>query len=211
MQIVVMEGTPVINRCTMMHPLKVALANGRIVMSTHMCDIHIQGLPTVLTGHIIPDLSIVSWFGICVLTDAGCTVMFDKEHCTMRYNGTIVLSGKKDPSTDLWILPLGLNQGKTSHHIDNVIPLAASVYDNAHANMTTQIAFFMHTVHNKKANSIHFAHQSLCSPKISTLLRVIKHGYLKGHPKITTNGVTKYLNPNPVTAKGHMKRPRQDI
>jgi hypothetical protein len=64
-----------------MHPLKVVLANGRIVLSTHMCDIKIKGLPTVLTGHIIPDLLIASLFGICVLTNAGCIVTFDKNRC----------------------------------------------------------------------------------------------------------------------------------
>jgi hypothetical protein len=121
-----------------------------------------------------------------------------------------MLSGKKDPSTDLWTLPLGSNQGKTSHHVNNKILPAAPVYANAHANMTAQIAFFMHTIRNK-ANSICFAHQSLCSPKISTLLKTIKRGYLKGCPNLTANEVTKCLNPSPATAKGHMKRPRQGI
>ncbi len=31
------------------------------------------------------------------------------------------------------------------------------------------------------------------------------------HPNLTANGVMKYLNPSPATAKGHMKRPRQGI
>ena len=80
-QIFVMDSTTVVNKHKTMHPLKVALANGRIVLSTHMCDIKIKGLPTVLTGHIIPDLLIASLFGIRVLTDAGCTVTFDKNRC----------------------------------------------------------------------------------------------------------------------------------
>jgi hypothetical protein len=41
MQIFVMEGTPIINKRKTMQPLKVALADGRQVMSTHMCDIYI--------------------------------------------------------------------------------------------------------------------------------------------------------------------------
>ncbi len=71
-QIFVMDGTPAVNKQKTTHPLKVALADGQIVLSTHMCDIEIDGLPTVLTGHIIPDLSIVSLFGIRVHTEAGC-------------------------------------------------------------------------------------------------------------------------------------------
>jgi hypothetical protein len=65
----------------MTQPLKVSLADGWQVMSTHMCDIHIKGLPVVLTGHIIPDLSITSLFGIRVLTKAGCKVTFTRNKC----------------------------------------------------------------------------------------------------------------------------------
>jgi hypothetical protein len=57
-QIFVMEGTPVLNKQKTMCPLKVALANGRWVLSAHMCDIVIPGLPATLVGHIIPELSL---------------------------------------------------------------------------------------------------------------------------------------------------------
>jgi hypothetical protein len=69
-QIFVMDGTPVINKRRMMCPLKVSLANGRKVTSTHMFDIIISGLPVTLMGHIIPELSVAFLFGICVLTAA---------------------------------------------------------------------------------------------------------------------------------------------
>jgi hypothetical protein len=62
-----MDGTLVNNRRPTTRPLKVALADGRIVTSTHMCDILIEGLPTILMGHIIPDLLIASLFGIRVI------------------------------------------------------------------------------------------------------------------------------------------------
>ncbi len=145
MQIFVMEGTPVINKHKMTQPLKVVFANGRQVMSTHMCDVCIEGLPTILMGHITPNLSIVSLLGIRALTDAGCNITFDRERCTVRYNGKTILSGGKDPAMDLWTLPLGSN-GMTSHHVQNAILLAAPEFTNAHANLFMQIAFFTHTV-----------------------------------------------------------------
>jgi hypothetical protein len=98
----------------------------------------------------------------------------------------------------------------TSHQVQNAILLAAPVSTNAHANLSTQLAFFTHTVQTK-GNSIHFAHQSHCSPKISTLLKAIWQGYLKGCPNLTVKGVLKYLNPSPATAKRHMKCPCQGI
>ena len=68
-QIFVMDGIPVQSRRKTTCPLKVALADGWRVMSTHMCDIIIPGLPTTLVGHIVPELSIASLFGIRVLTE----------------------------------------------------------------------------------------------------------------------------------------------
>jgi hypothetical protein len=209
-QIFVMDRTPVVNKRPTTHPLKVALADGRIVLSTHMCDIKIDGLPMVLTGHIIPDLSIASLFGIRVLTESGCTVTFDKTNCIVRYNGAIILRGAKDPATDLWTLPLGSPKSTTSHHVTDMIPLAAPEFADAHANIVTKSACFTHTVRTK-ANSIRFAHQSFCSSKISTLLKALRRGYLRGCPNLMAHGVTKYLNPSPATAKGHTKRPRQGI
>jgi hypothetical protein len=77
-QIFIMKGTPVINKRITHFPLKVSLADGREVLSTHECDVNIVGLPTVLTGHIILELSIASLFGIRVLMEAGCKVRFNK-------------------------------------------------------------------------------------------------------------------------------------
>ena len=78
-QIFVVDGIPIHNRQKMTCLLKVALADERRVMSTHMCDIIIPSLPTTLVGHIVPELSITSLFGIRVLTEVGCTVTFDIE------------------------------------------------------------------------------------------------------------------------------------
>jgi hypothetical protein len=96
-----MDGTPVINKQVTTGLLKVSLANGHQVMSTHMCDIHIDSLPFVLMGHIIPNLSIASLFGICVLTEAGCEVTFTNKECIVRYNSKITLRSKKDAAIDL--------------------------------------------------------------------------------------------------------------
>ncbi len=39
-------------------PLKINLPDGSIVQSTHICDPEIPGLPHVLEGHIVPDLTV---------------------------------------------------------------------------------------------------------------------------------------------------------
>jgi len=215
-QIFIMEGTPVKNKRPTDRPLKVALADGRRVMSTHICDVDIPGLPVVLTGHIIPELSIASLFGIRVLTDVGCTVIFDIDKCVVTFNGNEILRGYKDATTDLWTLPLGGDQRTPTQH-DFVMPLVACpkiatarTWSPPAADGPTHIATFAHTVRTK-ANSIKYAHQSLCSPRLLTLLKAIRRGFLKGCPNLTSTGVTKYLNPSPASSKGHMKRPHQGI
>jgi hypothetical protein len=120
-------------------------------MSTNMCDIHINGLPIVLTGNIILDLSIVSLFGIQVLTDVRCEVTFTKHEYLIKYNGATILRSKKDATTDLWTLPLG-TPGMTSQHVTNILSSAAPVFADAHAHSATQIVFFTHTV--RTSNSI---------------------------------------------------------
>ena len=72
---------------------------------------------------------------------------------------------------------------------------------------TVAIAAFTQLVQTH-SNAIKFAHQSLGRPKISSLLKAIQKGFLNRCPNITVNLITKYFNPSPGTAKGHMKRPR---
>jgi hypothetical protein len=51
----------------------------------------------------------------------------------------------------------------------------------------------------------------MCNPKISSLSKALQKGFLNGCPKLSEELVTKYLNPSPAMAKGHMKRPKKGI
>ncbi len=99
--IFVMEGVDVKNKRPATKPLTINLPDGRQVRSTYICDINIPGLPTTLTGHIVPNLAIASLFGIRVLCKAGCKVVFDDDKCDVYFKDKLILQGYKDPSTDL--------------------------------------------------------------------------------------------------------------
>jgi hypothetical protein len=88
------------------HPPTINLPDGSKVKSTHKCDITIPGLPTVLVGHVVPKLSIASLIGIRVLCNTECEVVFTKTSCDVIHDGKVILHGNKDPSTDLWTLPI---------------------------------------------------------------------------------------------------------
>ncbi len=42
-------------------------------------------------------------------------------------------------------------------------------------------------------------------------MKAVRKGFLKECPNINEKLILKYLNPNPATAKGHMKRPHHGI
>ena len=195
--IFIMEGTPVENKRIATKPLTINLPDGTKIKLLHCCDITIPGLPVILTGHIVPSLLIASLIGVRVLCDAGCTVTCCKDHCDIICNDKTVLKGCKDPTTNLWTIPI--NSKHATHKIDPALP--DTVQHTTHS---------AHSI-STRANKVKFAHQSLCNPKISTLLKAMRKGFLKGCPNISEKLILKYLNPSPATAKGQMKLSRQGI
>ncbi len=68
--IFVMEGKPMENIKPTISPITINLPDGKRVRSTHMCNITIPDLPTVLMGHIVPGIKMALLFGIRVLCKA---------------------------------------------------------------------------------------------------------------------------------------------
>jgi hypothetical protein len=209
--IFIMEGTKVINKHCTSKPLSINMPDGRKMKSTHICDITIPGLPYVLTGHVVPHLTMASLMGIRPLCNTGCTVTFDHDKCDVSYNENVILRGYKDESTDLWTLLINkMSMTRTA------LPQSAPGVDCALHTLQPAIhpginlANFTHSV-KTRANGVKFAHQSLCNPKNLTLLKAVRKGFLKGCPNLSEMLILKYLNPSPATAKGHMKQPCQGI
>ncbi len=218
--IFIMEGTPFKNLLPAIRPLTINLPDGTKVKSTHTCNITIPGLPKVLVGHVVPKLTIPPLIGIRVLCDSGCKVLFTKTKCNVWYNRNVISIGKKDPSTDLWTLPINTDIEKVMKSIDEptsapsqtVCPppkMRTTLPLDAHDGVA-HVASFTHSV-KTRANGVKFAHQSLCNPKISTLLKAVQWGFLDRCPNLSEKLINKYLNASPATAKGHMKRPRHGI
>jgi len=157
----------------------------------------------ILTRNIVPGLSVASLMGIRVLCKAGCKVIFTDTKCEVKYKNKVILNGIKDPTTDLWTLPItpmAINE-MGSHELGK----DPCDQKNPHPG---NWAAFTHSIRTR-ANAVKFSHQSLCSPTISSLMKASKKGFLKGCSDLSEDLVTKYLNPSPVTAKGHMKRPKK--
>ncbi len=156
-------------------------------------------------------------------------MVFTDTACYVKYNGKFILSGTKDPSTVLWVLPLtpkAINDSQrqlwTSQRdgdVQNITNLQnitnmPNITDVQNNTPTLQelasVAMFTHSVRTR-ANTVKFGHQAMCNPKIFSLLKALQKGFLKGCPNLSEDLVTIYLNPSPATAKGHMKRPKKGI
>ncbi len=115
MSIFIMDGVDVNNKQLSKKPLTINLPDGNTVQSTHRCNIVIPGLPIILTGYIVLHLAIASLIGVRPLCKAGCKVIFDDMKCDVIYDGKVILRGNKDPSTELWTLPIPMGRmGTTS-------------------------------------------------------------------------------------------------
>ncbi len=101
-----MKGTPVENLRWADYQIIVTLPDRSKVVSTHVCDITIPGLPIILMGHIVLGITMAFLIGIRILCKVGCKVTFDDKKCEVVYKDNIILRGYKDPTTDLWTLPL---------------------------------------------------------------------------------------------------------
>ncbi len=80
--IFIMEGADLDNKRPATVPLMINSPDSKQVQSTHVCDIQILHLPTVLMGHIVPSLSIASLIGIRLLCKAGCKVILITRNAT---------------------------------------------------------------------------------------------------------------------------------
>jgi hypothetical protein len=118
-------------------------------------------------------------------------VTFDNEKCEVIYNEDVILRGFKDPSTDLWTLPIKTSKmwaDNTVLTIDQCEPRTGTKGDEVHPGV--DIATFSHSIRTR-GNGVKFAHQSLCNPKISTLLKAVRRGFLRGCPNMTEKLILK--------------------
>jgi hypothetical protein len=180
------KGAPCQNKRRATNPITVKLTDGCKIKSTHICEIVIPGLPKVLTGHIMPDMTTASLFGICILCKAGCKVLFDDNKCQVIYNSKVILTGYKDPVSGLWTLPiLPSKPPRTTPDAPHPLPLSPCISD-----IPQELTNFLYH-RTSTENNVKFMHQSLCNPPKSSPLEAIHQGFLRGAPHLKGKNVAK--------------------
>ena len=197
-------GAPVTNKAEAIDPLSINLPDGEKLTSTHTCDIDVPALPRgARRAHIVPGLAHSSLISLRVLCAEGCKVEMNEKYCYIKYNGKVIWVGIKEPSTDLWVLPLQAN-GKP--------PTTSKEYITQQDDNSNLV----HTANNvnqmtSRESVIKFLHQCLFSPPKRTLVTALANNQFPTWP-FDKEAVEKYLpDRSPATDKGSMKRQRQGL
>ena len=116
------------------NPLRVSIPNNDVVQLTHTCTLALPQLPAKSRfGHIIPGSAAYSLLSAVKLYHAGCDVTFTKLDCTVLMRGRVLMTGKKDTKTGLWMLPLFMGMSTIS-------PVAASTISQIASDIQMPIA-----------------------------------------------------------------------
>ena len=192
------------NKAEAIDPLSINLPDGEKLTSTHTCEVDVPALPRgARRAHIVPGLAHSSLISLRVLCAEGCEVEMDNNHCYIKYEGKVIWVGIKEPSTDLWILPLKANGRPPTSKEDYITQRD----DNSN---------FIHTANNvhqltSRESVVKFLHQCLFSPPKKTLLKALANNQFPTWP-FNKAAVEKYLpDRSPATDKGSMKRQRQGL
>ena len=149
-------------------------------MSTQICNLDIRWLPNAMTeAYIVPGLAHSSLISTLNFFNAGCKVMFDQNKCRVYYQGKRVITGGRDPMTELWRLPINssavYNARPTLSHVDLHIPTEPMFIGSQaihHANNVHIIPY--------KQHQLKYIHQSMFSPPIDTFINHISNNSLEG-------------------------------
>ena len=167
----------------------VLLPNGHTLQSIAAGHIRLPNMPNPFKVYIFRNNELrQSLFGLSRLCSQGCTINFTINTVTVTNNGAMVLRGQRLPTDSLWTVPL---------------PVPAIMSTDVTANAVISIP--------SDAAFIRFAHATLGSPSISTLLRALRAGYLQSFPRLTAQLVSNHPPHTIPTAKGHLDQHRQGI
>ena len=187
------------------------MIDGHIIKSTHIGNAPIPELPLEeIQSHILPGLKKYLLLSIRQLCDHGCNVKFTKTKCNIYYKNSIILSGPRDPTTELWIIDLPV----TNNNIRTPLQAATNegesrtpIYNNNTIQMHCNNAYTINT----KKELIRFLHAACFSPTKATWIKAINNNQFATWPGINAADVTKYLPPSMATTKGHMKMHRKNV
>jgi hypothetical protein len=196
----VCDDVPLDNKQPTTNPITVVVANNETIQSTHTGTLPIKGLPPeAATAHTFDNLQ-HNLIGVSPLTQAGCTVTFEKEQATIQCpNEDPIIC----PATNngLWTVPL-----RAATAITNTVTAVAMQATKIFHEHIYEPFMALATIGNSNhpADLVAFHHAALFSPTMATLETAITKQYLPPRPGLTLTTLRKYKPDLEATAMGHM-------
>ena len=204
-------------------PIVISLPDGSQLSSSHTTSLPIIASmlpPAALAAHIVPHLRPNSLISIGQLCDAGCTAMLTAETAAIRFEGTTVLTGHRNPATRLWQVELNPTSAAPST-VTAVDPTIAPATEPTIAPPSFMPSANQASAHLPYCNAINpastiaqriaYYHACCFSPALSTWCTAIDAGRFTTWPELTSKLVRKYPPQSPAMVKGHLDQTRANV
>ena len=165
--------------------MRVGLPNGETMQSVAIGTLHTPAADVQAFVFKNSDLN-HSLLGLSALTNVGCKVELTSTDINVTHDGSTIYRGSKLPTDKLWSINL----------VDPSVDPCEGACNQA-VRLETDAEF------------VAFVHASFGSPPVSTLIRAVRAGYLKGYPRITAEMISKNPPNSVATAKGYLDQTRQ--
>jgi hypothetical protein len=181
---------PITNIRPTTNPVCIHNPNGSTMHSTHEAELDLPQLPVYARRvHVIPDLQSRSLLSIAQLCDAGCVAIFTCMHVNINHQDTCILTGERDPTTNLWHM----------HVPTKLAPLTSVPDTHVHHNECNS------TIGLPKVDDlVAFAHAALFSPVLSTLEKALQSNFLLNFPGLTTDTLRQHPPHSKAMVMGHL-------
>ena len=141
--------------------------------------------------------------------------IFTDDKCVLKYQGVIILTRSKDPTTNLWTLPItpaavkykGMRSASQKLQAGPILACTPAhpqvVNDQSNHNTPQNIdwAAFAHSIRTQ-AKAVKFTHHSLGNPKLSLLMKALQIGLPQRVLKPQQSIGHKIPQPKPSHCKG---------
>jgi hypothetical protein len=170
--------------------------------NTHTLELLLWNLPPEAhLGHCLPCL-VNNLLSVAALVDAGCKVFFHCTGCKVTFDGAIILKRWRAPKNRLWKVKIVDNRWMTDYKV------TISPQEKPSIELTTPPTAYAYSLYKCSTmhKLTHFCYVCLNYPVVSTLIKAIKAGYLRGWPGLTAEHVQRHIDVLVESKQGHMNQ-----
>ena len=160
------------------------------IQTTHVGFLPYRKLSSneALKANILPNLKSASLVSLGQLCDDNCDIALNKKSIRVYKNNKEIMQGPRNYSDGLWDIHIPTQKGITQQSMSVIIQKSKT-----------------------KRELVNFYHAACFSPSIPTFYKAVKNGNFQSWPGLTTDLITKFLQPTIATHFDHLNQERQNL